>query len=178
MKKIIKKLNNYRLTATIVSAVSLIAAVVSLGLLFVYYFAGDISKKTKSRMPSFFNLGQDGRIMGMIFFLACIFVIIISILVIYNLLPAIKNKEKITPRKSPLIIAVVNGVFQVIVLVFSILAITLETPNTLVWYVISLPLTGLTAIANFLCLVPFFKCVFYMPAINKVEEKKPAEEAK
>ncbi len=165
-KAIIKKLNNYRLTSIIVSAVSLLAGLLSLGLLFIYYFAGDISTLTESRQPSFVSLGESGRIMGMIFFLFCIFVIICSIVIIYNLLPYILNKEKLTPKKAPLMMAVVNGGLQIVVIVFSVLAIVLEKPNTYVWYIVTIPFNVITCIANFLCIVPFLKCVFYQPAIG------------
>lgn len=176
MKKIIKKLNNYRFTAAIVSIVSLIAGIVSLGLLFIYYYAGDTPKTNKKpRVPSFAALGVDGRIMGMVFFLACILVIILSIAIIYLLIPALKNKEKVSPKKSPLILAVVNGGFQVVVLVFSILAIVLETPNTLALYILTIPFTALTLIANFLVLIPLLKCVFYMPSIKLAEVNKEAK---
>ena len=178
-KALIKKLNNFRLTSIIMSAISLVAGIVSLGLLFIYYFAGDISTKTESRQPSFTSLGAEGRILGMVFFLFCIFVIILSIVVIYNVLPNILNKEKVSPKKSPLIMAVVNGALEVVVLVFAILAITIdkEVPNTLALYIVAIPFVALTAIGNLLCIVPFLKCVFYQPAIgSKLCPKKQAEQ--
>ena len=178
MKKIIKKLNNFRLTSIILCGVSLLAGIISLGMLFIYYFAGDISDATMSRQPSFTSLGASGRIMGMVFFLFCIFVIIAAIVIIYNLLPYVRNKEKLTPKKSPFIVAIVNGALQVVVLVFSILAIILEKPNTLGWYVATIPFNVITIVANFLCFIPLFKCVFYQPAIGShLIEKKAKEEA-
>lgn len=177
MKKIIKKLNNFRLTSIIVSAVSLVAGLLSLGLLFIYYYAGDISEATQSRQPSFTSLGASGRILGMVFFLFCIFVVIASILVIYNLLPYVMNKEKVTPKKSPLIVAIVNASLQVVVLVFSILAIILEKPNTFGWYVATIPFNVITIVANYLCIIPLIKCVFYQPSVGShLIEKKAKEE--
>lgn len=181
-KAIIKKLNNYRLTALIISCVNLVAGIVSLGLLFIYYFAGVVSKVTLSQQPSFVGLkGADnfpyGRILGMVFFLFMIFNIILSIAIIYNLLPAIRNKEKVTPKRSPLIMAIVNGSFGVVVLVFSILAIVLEKPNTYSWYIVTIPFTVLTSIANILCIVPFLKCVFYQPSVG-LKLNAPKEEVK
>lgn len=174
-KAIIKKLNNFRLVSVIASIVSLVAGIVSLGLLFIYYFAGEVSQRTLSQQPSFVNLGISGKVLGMIFFLAMIFVIGLSIAVIYNLLPFVKNKEKLTPKKLPLILAAVSGGFGFIVFVFSILAITLETPNTLVLYIVTLPFTFLTSVANLLLIVPTVKCAFYQPAIGaKLHEKKEA----
>lgn len=178
MKKIIKKLNNYRLTSAILCGVSALSALVALGLLFIYYFAGDISPKTQSRQPSFTSLGVSGRIMGMIFFLFCIFVIIVSCVVIYNIWPAVKNKDKVTPRKSPLIMAIINGALQIVVLVFSVFAIVLETPNTLALYIVTMPINLCLAAINILCIVPFLKCVFYQPAIGTKLFGESSEETK
>ena len=167
MKKIINKLNNFKFTAMVLSGVSLLSGILGLGLLFIYYFAGNVSQKTSSRTPSFANLGIGGKVMGMIFFIFCILVIIMSIVVIYNLLPAARNKEKVNPSKSTLICAVINGGLEVVVLIFSILAITLEKPNTLALYILTIPFTLLTAAANIFCIVPFLKCEFYMPEIKR-----------
>ena len=185
-KKLIKKLNNFRLTSLIIAIVSLFAGGMSLGLMFIYYFAGNVSETTQARMPSFFSLdvqgetitGTSGRIMGMIFFLTLIIVLILSCVIIYGLFPAIRNKDKVLPKKSPLILAIINGAFEVVVLVFSILAIVLEKPNTFAGYCAAIPVIALTAIANILCIVPFLKCVFYQPAVgSKFIERKPKEEA-
>ena len=176
-KAVIKKLNNFRLTSIIVSAISLVAGIVSLGLLFIYYFAGDVSADTESRQPSFTSLGTSGRILGMVFFLFCIFVVILSIIIIYNLLPNVLNKEKVSPKKSQLILAVVNGGFELVVFIFAILAVTIDkhVPNTFTLYVVSIPFVLLTAIGNALCIVPFLKCVFYQPSVgSKLIAKKEA----
>lgn len=187
-KAAIKKLNNFRLTAVILSAVNLVAGIVALGLTFCFYFAGDVWEAgSKSRVPSFMGLdidfntnemiGVGGRFMGMVFFLACIVVIGLSIAVIYNSLPSIKNKEKVTPKRSILMFAFVNGCFQVVVFVFSILAIALESPNTIAGYIVSLPLTFISMAANLLAIVPFLKCIFYQPAVgSKLIQKKAKAE--
>jgi len=176
-KAVVKKLNNFRLMAVILGSISAVVGAVSLGLLFIYYFAGDVSPTTQSRQPSFTSLGSSGRILGMVFFLFCVFALILSIVIVYNLLPYIKNKEKVTPKKSPLIMAVVNGGFQVVIIVFSILAIVLETPNTLALYVVTIIINIITCAANMLCLIPFLKCVFYQPAIgSRLCPKKQAEQ--
>lgn len=176
-KNLLNKLNNYRLTSVIISGVSLLTGIISLGLLFIYYFAGDVNAKGR-RQPSFVSLGSSGRIMGMIFFLFCLFVLILSIVVIYLSLPNVLNKEKVSPKKAPLVIAVVNGGLEVVVLIFSILAIVLETPNTLALYIVTIPFTLLTCVANILCIVPFLKGSFYQPAVGTklfLKKQKEAE---
>lgn len=174
-KSLIRKMNNYRLSSVILASISALTGVIALGLTFIYYFAGDKTNKG-AQQPSFVTLGPSGRIMGMIFFLALIAVVILAVVVVYGALPYIMNKEKVVPKKSPFIISVVNGGLEVVVLVFSILAITLETPHTLVLYIVTIPFTVITAVANILCILPFLKCVFYQPAIgSKLCEKKQKE---
>lgn len=193
-KAIIKKLNNYRLTAIIVAGINLLVAIVGVALVFIYHLAGgDVPDKKTSTMPSFAGLdlvegaeeGQyiTGKLMGMSFFIIIVAVLILSIYTIYALLPYILNKEKVTPKKSPLILSVINGGLEIAVLVFSILAITLETPYTKTGYIITMPFTVITLIANFLCIVPLLRCVFYQPAIGsrlcpKKEAKAEEAEAK
>ena len=188
-KTIIKKLNNFRLTSFIVAGINLVAALSALVLVFMYHFAGGpVPDSKNSTRPSFAGLdivnsvaeGEviTGKLMGMAFFLLLVVVLILSIYTIYTLLPAILNKEKITPKKSPLIVSIVTGGLQIAVLVFSILAITLEEPITKVGYIITIPFTVLSLIANILCIVPILKCIFYQPAIgSKLCPKKQAKEA-
>ena len=178
MKKILNKLNNFRFTSFLLGCVSLVTAILSLGLMFIYYFAGDVNNKGR-RQPSFVSLGESGRLMGMIFFLFCLFAVILSIVIIYVLLPNLLNKEKVTPKKAPLIMGVVNGGFEFVILIFTILAIALETPNTLALYIVTIPFTLVTLAANVLCIIPFLKCTFYQPAIGSrlfPKKEKPAEE--
>lgn len=193
-KAIIKKLNNFRLTSFIASVVALVTGLTSVGLFCCYYFAGDVWETTHARVPSFMNLGISdpnnpspygepvaGKMMGMVFFLSLVILLGLSIAVIYNALPFVKNKDKVTPRKNNLIFSVIAGGFGLITLVFSILAIVLEHPNTFVPYIITIPFSFLTMVANILLVVPLVKCVFYQPAVgtklfaNKEDVKKEAE---
>ena len=155
----------------------------------MFHFAGGpVPDSKNSTRPSFASLdivpgvaeGEliGGKLMGMVFFLLLVVVLILSIYTIYTLLPAILNKEKITPKKSPLIVSIVTGGLQIAVLVFSILAITLETPNTLALYIVAIPFIVITAIINIMAIIPLTRCVFYQPAIgSKLCPKKQAKEA-
>ena len=193
-KAAVKKFNNYRLTSVILSATSLVAGVVSLGLLFIYYFAFPVWEKTNAHVPSFMQLGADqtqiyGKVMGMIFFLCMIAVIGLSIAVVYNLLPAIRNKEKVAPKKSPLMFAFISGVLEIAIFIFTILAVTIDKnfneagelvaarPDTFALYIVTMPFILATSLVNLLAIVPFLKCSFYQPAIGtKLCPKKQAEE--
>ena len=173
-RALVKKLNNFRLTAVVLSIISLVAGIVSLGLLFIYNFGGGVDSKDKVQ-PSFVSLGSTGRLLGMVFFLFCIFVVILSVFIIYNLLPYMLNKEKLSPKKSPVVLAIVNGGLQVVVIIFSILAIVLETPTTLALYIVTIPFNVVTCVANFLCIILLRKCTFYQPAIGSKLRAKKAE---
>lgn len=188
-KSVIKRLNNFRLTALIAAVSSAVAGLTSLGITFCYHFAGDVWERTNAHVPSFMNLGVDtseynlinptyGKIMGMVFFLSLVIVIGLSIAGAYNLLPNIKNGEKVSVRKNFLLFNVISGVFQIVVLVFSILAITKEHPNTFGGYIATIPFTVITLLVNILLIVPYLKCVFYQPAVgSKLIQKKPKAEA-
>ncbi len=185
-REVLKTLNNFRLTAFIIFVSNAVAGLVALGLIFCSYYAGDVWETTDARITSFMQLGYEqgevyGKIMGMFFFLVTVIVIGLSIASAYNALPAVKNKDKIVPKRSLLLFAFVNGCFQLPLLVFSILAITLEKPNTLAAYAVTIPLTIITMLINVLLMVPFFKCDFYQPSVGSklfVRKAKAEEEAK
>ena len=181
-KAIIKKLNNNRLLAFIVSVVNLVAGGCALALAFIYHFAMGKNPNVKNgTIPSFAGLdgrGEiGGKLMGMIFFLSLVFMLAFAIGIIYLYLPALRNKEKITPKKTPLALAIVDAAFGLSALIFSILAIVLENPLTKVGYIICIPLVALSVIGNLLCICPLVSCVLYQPAIgSKLFEKKKVEE--
>lgn len=181
-KAIIKKLNNNRLLAVIVSSINLIAGGSALALAFIYHFAMGPNPNVKNgTIPSFAGLdgrGEiGGKVMGMIFFLSLVFMLAFAIGIIYLYLPSVRNKEKITPKKTPLVLALVDGVFGISVLIFSILAIVLENPITKVGYIICIPFVAISIIGNLLCIFPLLRCVPYQPAIgSKLFPKKHAEE--
>ena len=170
MKKIIKKLNNYRVTALTVGILSAFVALLTIGLILIYYFANGLSPRTGHQMPSFSTIPQTGRILQMVFFIFAIVVLALAIGTAYLLVPAILNKGKVATSKSPLYMAAVNGVLQIVLVVFSVLAITLETPKVAACqalYIVTIPLNIISLVANILCLVPAIKCEFYMPEVGK-----------
>lgn len=167
MKELIKKLNNYRRTSIIVSLISLATALVAIALFVLYAFAGDISPLTTSRQPAFTSLGQNGRIIGMFYFIILIFVLALAIAVMYLSFPAILNKNKIDPKRSTLMVAVVNAGFELLALVLTVVEVAVEKSNTMVGFIICIPLLLITLLANVACIIPFIKCDFYMPQIKR-----------
>ena len=170
MKKLIKKLNNYRVTALAVGITAAFVALLTIGLVLIYYFANGLSNTTGHQIPSFSTIKQTGRILQMVFFIFAIIVLALSLGTAYLLVPAILNKGKVVPSKTPLFMAAVTGVLQIVLLVFSILAITLETPKVAACgalYIVTIPLNIISLVANIFYLVPAIKCEFYMPEVGK-----------
>lgn len=162
MKQIIKKLNNFRLTASIASGLALLAGLLSLGSLFLYHFAGETNGRG-FRIVGF----NDKPVVGFIYFMIILVTIILSITVIYLLLPSVRNKEKIVPSRTPLLLATISAGFQLALLVLSIVLIVTETPNTKVGFIVLFPFEVITIIGSALCILPYIKCSFYMPAIGQ-----------
>lgn len=163
---IIKKLNNYRFTAMLVSIISLVAGIFGLLSFFLYHFAGDLDIY-KIRQVGF-QTEQTDRYLGMVLFFGCLFTVICSIFTVYNLIPALLNKEKIVPSKTPLIVGFAGTVFEIVVIVLMIkLGFNYDpVPNTQTAIAVSLPFGILSAIGTGLYLVPVISCSFFMPAIK------------
>ena len=173
--KIIKKLNNFRFTAILMSAISGVAAVYSLLSLFLYHFSHGIKPRTNNlvRIVGFDygvlpeGLREIGPYLGMILYFASMITLFISIFVVYSCVPFIKNKEKVNPRKSLLMTGFVCTFFELVLIALMILLIAVDTPNTLVAIIVSLPFGVLSAIGTGLYLIPWLKCDFYMPEIKR-----------
>ena len=167
IKKIIKKLNNFKFTAAVMAIASGVAALYALVSLFLYHFAGELEPpKYLVRFVGFANV-ENGAYLGMILFFAAVISFFISIFIIYSLIPFLKNKEKVTPRKGLLLAGFVSGIFELVLIVFMILLIALDKPNTLVLIIVSLPFGFASMAGCLLYLLPYLKCDFYMPEIKR-----------
>ena len=180
-RKIIKKLNNFNFTAKVMAAISSVAGFYSLASFFFYHFAGDLDKKGNNRTPGFSSeafvkydrLGRAipgsniGLYLGFILFVACLISLITSILVVYSLVPYIKNREKLLPKKSLLMTGFVGAAFQLVVIVLMVLLAAKENPHTEVGIWLTLPLGIVSFVGVCLYLVAYLKCDFYMPEIRR-----------
>jgi len=168
-RKIIKKLNNFRFTALLMSCISGLAGIYSLVSFFLYHFAGDLEEVPPDEETEYLAriVGFSSRpYLGMILFFMAVATLIISILVVYSLVPYLKNKEKLTPRKSLLITGFVSAFTQLGLLILMIVLVATETPNTAVGIYLTLPLGVLSIIGLALYIIPYLKCDFYMPEIK------------
>ena len=175
-RKLIKKLNNFRLTAIIMLCVSGVAALYSLGSFFLYHFAGDLDALSEG---AFRNVGftntEKGPYVGMVLFFMAIISFFTCVFICYSLVPFIKNKEKLTPKKGLLLAGFVSAFFEIALIVLMIVLLATNPPHSdpshyAAWkalLIVSLPLGFASAIGSLLYLVPFLKCDFYMPQIKR-----------
>ncbi len=171
-RKILKKLNNFRLTSILAACISGVAAVYAL-LSFVFFnFAGELIEGSKYYHEVGFYYHEtasgtsDGGVLSFFVFLCFVMTLICGIIVVYSSFPFIKNKEKLLPKKGTLIAGFVGGVFE-LGLVILMLMLLGEEPLTLVGLIVTLPFGILTTIGQCLYIIPYLKCHFYMPAIKK-----------
>lgn len=166
LRKIVKKLNNFRLTATLVAIFSVLTAIYAIGSFACYHFAGEVVNDI--RVVGFTGMGEKGnlgKILGMVLFLLVLVTTVIGIVVAYQLFPAIKNKEKVNPKPVFLFVSFIGSFFELGVLVLMVILAT-KDPNTKNYILYSLPLGGITIVASWLELIPFYMCDFYMPTIK------------
>ena len=175
-RKIIKKLNNFRFTAILMACLSGLAAFYALASFFLYHFAGDLDPQSKGLIRNVgFTSTESGPFVGMVLFLAAILSFFTSIYVVYSLVPFIKNKDKIVPKKGLLIAGFVSAVFELVLFVLMIVLLATNPPHEsetadVVWKVLlilSLPLGLVSTVGTGLYLIPFLKCDFYMPEIKR-----------
>lgn len=173
--KIIKKLSNFKFTAILATIISSVAGVYAIASLFLYHFAGDVDdRKGLTRLVGFTST-EKGPYVGMVLFFMVLFTVILSIYVIFNCLPFIKNKEKLLPKKNLLVVGSVSAVFELALFIIMIVLLATnphhKDPNAYnTWVALlitSLPFGFLSIVGSGLYLVPFLKCNFYMPEIKR-----------
>ena len=176
LRKIIKKLNNFRFTSILMACASGLAALYALGSFFLYHFAGDPDPQSKGLIRNTgFSDTLNGPYVGMVLFFAAIITLFISIYVAYSAVPFIKNKEKLNIRKGLLLAGFVSAVFELLLFILMIVLLVKNPAHesataTAVWkalLIVSLPFGLVSTIATGLYLVPFLMCDFYMPEIKR-----------
>ena len=112
---------------------------------FLFHFAGDLVEGEEYiRQVGFYNYELGGKNVGGILsffvFLSFVITLICGIVVAYSMVPFIKNKEKLTPKKSVLLFGFVGGVFNLVLVALMILLITTQplTKLGLILFIISL----------------------------------------
>ena len=168
LRKIIKKFNNFRFTAIVSAIVSGVAALYALGSLFLYHFAHPYNEEIKVRDVGFIYLEKPmGAILGMLLFFFAVIALFISIYIAYSMVPFIKNQNKIAPRRGLMLAGFVAGIFELALVIFMILLIVLDNPQTKIGILIALPFGILSMIGQLLYLCLFLACDFFMPAVEQ-----------
>ena len=175
-RNIIKKLNNFKFTAMLMAIISGVAGVYALASFFIYHFAGDPDESVDglSRIVGFSSTETEPYL-GMVLFFMALFTLGISIFIVYSLVPYLKNKEKLTPKKPLLLVGAIGAVFELVLFILMIVLLAKNPPHAshtvdVVWKVlliISLPFGLASIVGTGLYLIPFLKCDFYMPPIKK-----------
>lgn len=168
-REFIKKLNNFKVIAWIVSVISAVAAAYGVTSMFLYHFAGDPQENTNGLIREVgFHGEENGAYKGMVLFFMIVAVVGVSIFVIYSMIPFILNKEKLNPKKGLLLTGFVVAFFEIVLIVFMfLLAFSKNEPNTKVAILATAPFGILSTIGLLLLIVPYIKCDFYMPEISK-----------
>ena len=174
-RKVIKKLNDFRFTAILVMIISGVAALYCLGSFFIYHLAGDLEEpKRLIRQAGFSNI-NGGAYIGMVLFLVAITSLFISIFVVYSLVPFVKNKEKLFPKKGLLLAGFISSIFEFILFVLMIVLLATHSPHAshtadVIWKVFlifSLPFGLASTVGSCLYIIPYLKCDFFMPPVKK-----------
>ena len=170
IKKLIKALNNYKLTARLMAIAGLCAIVVNV-MLFVFYQLSGGQQVGDSGVVEQITAFNDAKLVGMVYFLAAIISTILSIAIVYVSIPFSFPKDKMTPNKALPWMVVANGCLQFILAILVIYLLATEATLMLVGFVIALVLGVLVTIYSALFAFPATQCRFYMPSLL-IEEKK------
>ena len=165
MKKLASKLNNFKITAIVVSIIQIIGILAAIGGLVSYTFAGGVVDKLTVPALNYVKGHPERQIWGMVFFLSCIFAIAVSILVVYNLFPNILNKEKVNTKKGFVIAGMADSVLHMVIIAFTVLILVVDEPQTKVGFIASLAGSGLFIALNLFMIYPLVRCEFYQPEI-------------
>ena len=165
-RKIIKKLNNFKFTSLLamcISAVSVLYAIFSFAF---FHYAGDLLENENYIRAVGFYDKPNGGFLSLLVFLCAFLSLILSIVVVYGSWPFVKNQEKMAPRKNNLMMGFIAGVLE-LGLVILMIALLGEHPKTMVGIIVTLPFGILSMIGSLLYIIPWLKCEFYMPEINR-----------
>ncbi len=163
-RQIIKKLNDFRFTSILATIISGVAGLYALGSLFLYHFAGPLEEPKHLIRHVGFN---DRPYLGMVLFFGILVTLICAIIVVYMSVPYIKNKEKLTPRKSTILTGFIGAPFELLTIILMIVLAVSEHPQTAVGIWITFPIGLLSMCGTALYLIPYLKCDFFMPEIKR-----------
>ena len=167
MKQLLKKLNNFRLTSLIFTAIALFGALVTILFFVSYQTTCHFEQIDKSVITNAF---PDKEILGMVFFISAIVTVILGIAVIALAFPYIMPKEKGVPTRTLGYVLLAQAVFMLVLIVLGILVIVDKRTENRVFWIINMVLGLIFVGGSCFMLYPNITCDFYCPDI--VEKKK------
>ena len=153
MKQFLKKFKDFKLTAYIEAITGAVAVIAALLLMILYQT--NQTRLNPDGTPVLIPGFPGEPLMGMIFFLAGLLAIIMSIVAVYSSLPFIfKKDEKLTPNKLIPYFGAVAGGFAIIEIVFTLLMAFKEGSRHTVGLLIFAVVLLLAAAVQLLMLYP------------------------
>ena len=153
MKQFLKKFKDFKLTAYIEAITGAVAVIAALLIMILYQT--NQTRLNPDGSPILIPGFPGEPIMGMIFFLAGLLAIIMSIVAVYSSLPFIfKKDEKLTPNKAIPFFGAVAGGFALIEIIFTFLMAFKEGSRHTVGLIIFAIVLLLAAAVQLLMLYP------------------------
>ena len=172
IKKTVKALNNFQLTARLMAIAGLLTIIVNV-LLFVFYQLSGGQQIGDSGQVVQITAFNDAKLVGMVYFLAAIFSTILGIAIVYMSLPYAFPKDKLNPNKALPWMNVANAGLQLILAILVIVLLATEQSEMAVGFVIALILGVIGILCSAFFAFPALKCTFYMPSL--LEKEKAAK---
>lgn len=177
LKPIIKKLNNFKLTALLATIGGLVGLLLTV-LLFIFYSRSGVDPSTGNVVPAFFGgitpAAPKGNpslyIVGMVYFLFLIVSTILCIVIIYLSFPYLFPRDVMSPKKALPWLVVSEGALHFALIIMTIFLLIIEDSRMKVGFIIYIILGALFLIYSLLFILPGLKCRFYMPSL--LEENK------
>ena len=132
MKQLLKKLNNFRLSATIMAGIAVLGIIVTV-LFFAAYqttTAGSDLMFAQKDTTLLKNAFPDRPILGFVFFISAFLAIILGVAVIAFSLPFIMPKEKGIPSKTIGWVLAAQQVFLLVLVTLGVIALATSVRNT------------------------------------------------
>ena len=164
MKEILKKLNNFRLTSTLLASGALLELVMTVLYLVFYQTSGIV---VEDGVTSATVALTNAKFWGMVYFLLAFATIIVGITLIYKAIPFIFPKAKETPTKSLGWLFVAESVLLFFMTIITFVIISTEESNHFVGFLICGIISVLCIISAGLMVYPWLKCRFYCPDVSR-----------
>lgn len=169
MKELLKKLNNFRLTSSLIAGGALLEILMAVLFLVFYQSSGRlVDDGAETVVVALYN----AKFWGMIYFLVAFTLIVVGITLIYKAIPFIFPKAKETPIKSLGWLFVSESALLLIMAIISFVIVGNEFSYHVVGFLICGIISLLCNVYAALLIYPWIKCRFYCPDVEKKSVKE------